>query len=383
MNFLIVGHTHEDIDAMFGRWSKSLKTASFETIPRLMKFFIDVESLPVIPHLIEEVPDFKKFMQRYLGTGGDFLEGHSAAQQFKFYRHSSGWPLMEYKHLSTDKKWLPEHGRAIRLWSETEDGWPLVPNGSPSPLTPQPMKALVKIKKDLDGFIIHWSRMANEGDSMDFMRLNGPIKEYSKVVRDALDEPLQEREALKDGFWLALRITKKPKDQMREDGTLPEGLARDNPFIERRRDRPRPSFCIETDCFASYFVIVRPTDNDPKPFWLARALTNPNPDLGHIHMIYIQYWTPTSGRRINLEMYAGWDTKGGNAWRVERIIPPCWSNTDCIMTAFKPCTKKTTQNGSEVITRVVLPQVQINIIKSKLEAIMSGSNSDASSADKK
>ena len=104
INFLIVGHTHEDIDALFGRWSTMLKTNSYPTILRLMKSFMDCEKYPMIPHFIEEVPDFQTFVEGYLGTSGDFLEGHSKCQQFKFYMDSSGWPLMEYKNLCTNPK---------------------------------------------------------------------------------------------------------------------------------------------------------------------------------------------------------------------------------------------------------------------------------------
>ena len=49
---------------------------------------------------------------------------------------------MEYKNLCTDPKWLPAHGNGIRLWSESEDGLPIVPSGSPPPLVPEPMKGL-------------------------------------------------------------------------------------------------------------------------------------------------------------------------------------------------------------------------------------------------
>ena len=59
VNFMIVGHTHDDIDALFGRWSMALKKESFPTIPLLMKSFMDVEAVPTIPHLIKEVPNFK------------------------------------------------------------------------------------------------------------------------------------------------------------------------------------------------------------------------------------------------------------------------------------------------------------------------------------
>ena len=36
MNFMIVGHTHDDIDALFGRWSMDLKKDNFPTIPAVV-----------------------------------------------------------------------------------------------------------------------------------------------------------------------------------------------------------------------------------------------------------------------------------------------------------------------------------------------------------
>ena len=62
VNFLLVGHTHEDMDTMFGRWSHRLRENDYPTLPMLMKLFVDVESELVTPHLIEEVPNFKAFI---------------------------------------------------------------------------------------------------------------------------------------------------------------------------------------------------------------------------------------------------------------------------------------------------------------------------------
>ena len=73
VNFLLVGHTHEDINALFGRWSMHLKENNFLTIPLLMKSFIDVESLPVIACLIEEIPDFKGYIKIILFQEKKFL----------------------------------------------------------------------------------------------------------------------------------------------------------------------------------------------------------------------------------------------------------------------------------------------------------------------
>jgi hypothetical protein len=80
VNFLLVGHTYEDIDAMFGRWSYRLRTNDYSTLPMLMKSFMDAEKQPVIPHLIEEVPNFKALVDGFLCAGNDALEGHTNVQ---------------------------------------------------------------------------------------------------------------------------------------------------------------------------------------------------------------------------------------------------------------------------------------------------------------
>ena len=80
MNFMIFGHTHDDIDALFGRWSMVLKKESFPTIPLLMESFMDVEAIPSIPHLIEEVPDFKKFIEEDIAVGENALLSHTKEQ---------------------------------------------------------------------------------------------------------------------------------------------------------------------------------------------------------------------------------------------------------------------------------------------------------------
>ena len=59
---MLIGHTHEDIDALFGCWSMALRKESFPTIPLFMKSFMKNETVSTIPHLIQEVLDFKKFI---------------------------------------------------------------------------------------------------------------------------------------------------------------------------------------------------------------------------------------------------------------------------------------------------------------------------------
>lgn len=79
MNFILVGYTHDDVDALFERWSMSLRRERFLAIPLLMNSFMDIESIPTIPHFIEEVSNFKGFIERSMGKSGEALEGHTKA----------------------------------------------------------------------------------------------------------------------------------------------------------------------------------------------------------------------------------------------------------------------------------------------------------------
>jgi len=76
VSFILVVHNHDNIDTLFGRWNMQLKKENFPTIPS----FMDVDSMPTIPHLIEEVPNFKAFIEGSICEGKDALVGHTKAQ---------------------------------------------------------------------------------------------------------------------------------------------------------------------------------------------------------------------------------------------------------------------------------------------------------------
>jgi hypothetical protein len=118
-----------------------------------------------------------------------------------------------------------------------------------------------------------------------------------------------------------------------DDGTIHEEYDEDVPFVEQRHDCPPPSFRVGRDVFVGYFLAVRPTDGDLCLFWVGRAVSNPNPDRGHLNQIQIQHWMPNTFEHVNVDMYSGWDLKEGNVWCEERGILPCWSYTNYVMTA--------------------------------------------------
>ena len=154
---MLVGHTHDDIDALFGRWSMALRKESFPTVPLLMKSFMKNEAVPTIPHLIQEVPDFKKFIADCILDGEESLMGHTKVHQFKFYVDSSGTPVMKYKIYCHDEEWLPKgEGNGIKLWKEDSEGRSLWPRGVPDAVKPETMRHLPEVVKGLSGFIDYW-----------------------------------------------------------------------------------------------------------------------------------------------------------------------------------------------------------------------------------
>jgi hypothetical protein len=262
VNFMLIGYTHDDIDALFERWSMLLRKDSFPTIPLLMKSFMEVESIPTIPHLIEKVPNFKGFIAGCIAEGNGALEGHTKAQQFKFYVDSKGCPMMKYKILCTDTDWLPKEGGGIKLWRDDEEGRALWPRGEPAPSSTQPMKNVEDILREITGFMKYWENLSNEDSTGEYQRCYEHLWYYWRAVKDVLVLSIQPISSLWDGFWPVSRIASTVEDQFMEDGSVREEYDADDHFVGQRRDYPTPSFRVSRDQYEGYFVVVCPTDGD-------------------------------------------------------------------------------------------------------------------------
>jgi hypothetical protein len=274
VNFMLVGYMHEDIDALFGRWSMKLRKHDYPTVPLLMKSFMDGESIPVVPHLIQEVPDFKGFIDPCICKKGEALEGHTTAQAFKFYRNPNDWPLIQYKRYCTDAEWLPKEGGGIRLWREDNEGKPILPTREPNALAPQQMRNHSEITKGIGGFINLWETISAEDIIGEYRRTHEHFIQYWRRMKLALAQDPVVSRTLRNGFWPKIRISPSAEDKFMDHGELRKEFGVDAPFVGRRRDRPAPSFRVGRDVYAGYFVVLRPSDGDKRPFWIARALTN-------------------------------------------------------------------------------------------------------------
>ena len=142
-----------------------------------------------------------------------------------------------------------------------------------------------------------------------------------------------------------------------------EEFARDAPHVGRREDRPMESFQVARDVYAGYFLAIwRANEGTGHPFWIARALTNPNSDSSHPNCIWMQYWTPASTHYVDAETYKGWDSAGGNIWHEDRRFDLIWIHTDCIMGAWQSRIRRGIVNP-----RMRIPMLQIANIKASVQ----------------
>ena len=361
VNFMIVGHTHDDIDALFGRWSMLLKKENFPTIPALMKSFMDVESIPTIPHLLKEVPDFKSFIEGVILDKEEVLVGHTKPQQVKFYLDGTGCSRMKYKLFCTDVEWLGEGGAGIKIWKEVAQGCSLWPRGEPVPVPQRTMRGVEDIERGISGFVKYWEDLCNVDVTEEYRRRYEHLVHYWRGVKEALYEPITPCNVLREGFWPTTRVEANVGDQIAEDGEDCEEFGEDDPYVGPMRGRPQPSFRVGRDVREGFFVAIRPADGETQPVWIARALLDPDCNPEEPNRILIQYFHPTSRRMDVQELYTGWDSDRGLRWKIEEKEPPVWEESNALMIAWSTRIKKDTR---ECVIKI--PVAQIEVIKQSL-----------------
>ena len=122
----MVGHTHEDIDAMFSRFSEKLRVGQTFTLPHLMDTLRIGSTSSPAPFLLTEVPHFKSYCDGYLCDVQEALTGHSKPLLFRFFMEGDT-PVMQFKADVAVHNW----SGSTRLWKIDSDGKPKLPKGDP------------------------------------------------------------------------------------------------------------------------------------------------------------------------------------------------------------------------------------------------------------
>jgi hypothetical protein len=367
VSYLLVGHTHDDIDASFERWSIDLREHDYPTIPLLMKFYMDMEKVPVIPYMIEELPDWRAFVSEHIHNGNDKLIGHTKAQQFKFYVRDDGWHVMQYKVLSTYEEWLPKDG--ILMWKSNIKGDPCLPSGDPFPAQPRGIVKLEDVLVGLQGFIDYWQSICDHDTTGAYMGSHNHILEYWIGMKETLETPLSNVYTagvpLREGFWPRSRVDADAHPFL-QNGELREEHQPDDQYVGPANLRPAAAFRIADNVHKGHFLILRPQEQDiRRPIWVCRALSAPNLAVTgeHPRQILVQWYTPTSTARDIAKKWSGWDSNPNFKWKRDlKYSIPDWQPIDCQLATW-PLPE---HQDVEPLKNITIPPEQIGFAKDNL-----------------
>ena len=358
--FLLVGHTHEDIDAYFSHLSKALKSKNTFVLADLMKAFMQSQDLSFMPEFIQEVADFKSFIHGYQSSGATRLIGLGEMHLFKFYVDDDGWPVMRYKKSAIDAQWQPLNRPPVRLWVANGDGGPKLPQGSPRPVPFKPMwgsevspstgnqvkaretaaKATENkkfMKSGLQKYIEYWRNgMAKcEGFATAF----GPYVDYWTRVLAELDKPLLVTPPeLVECFWpchdwrvIQAKVPRPRCPSLIVDEDVTPEDEEPEPYCGPANEAPETPFNPWRDIRPGSWVLLRPEDPLICPVWQGRAVSAVCREKGDVNLgkFLFQFWEPKSAERDLALIYCDcWSAK----WVVEKRAPE-WVTVDLVVYA--------------------------------------------------
>jgi hypothetical protein len=85
LGFFVVGHTHENIDGSFGYLSEKSINKNNYVMVDFMKAFMFSQDCPFIMQFIQEIPDFKIWVNGYSNDGPRILANHMEMHLFWFF----------------------------------------------------------------------------------------------------------------------------------------------------------------------------------------------------------------------------------------------------------------------------------------------------------
>ncbi|KAL3682248.1 hypothetical protein R1sor_000270 [Riccia sorocarpa] len=106
-SFLIVGHTHEDVDAFFSKINRALSGKHVSSIPQLLAEVYGAEEKRSLPRFIIEVVDYKSHAKPYHQS----FKGIRGPVAFKFTMLDNR-PIYQYQW-TYGGPWLPTFGNSI------------------------------------------------------------------------------------------------------------------------------------------------------------------------------------------------------------------------------------------------------------------------------
>lgn len=289
LGFLMVGHTHEDVDAMFGHFSETLMHHPSYSLADLMSLLMRARTPNPVPHFVQEVPDFKSYLEPYLLKGGDALIGHLQPRLFRLYVRGDGMPCLQYKLKCQDDDWVPREG--IEMWSWTNNH-PKLPTGEPKRLPMIEMSMLEEVRQGLQKQVKFFDFVGTRTTSEEGKNRWAALVQYwNRIIHTLETEVVQYRSGddnLVHGFWPVSKWRDNVPLQYRNVACELDAKVA---YVGPRKNKPREAFNPRVDIVKGNYVLVRPDTNDLEvyPIYLGKVISeveegevNDNDQLEHV-----------------------------------------------------------------------------------------------------
>ncbi|KAL3692157.1 hypothetical protein R1sor_005808 [Riccia sorocarpa] len=112
MSFLVVGHTHEDVDVFFSKVNAAQAGKDIESLPHFLAVVYHAQSSKAYPRVIQEVADYKEHVKDYM----EKITGQSAPVAIRFYMRDN-IPVYQVQE-NYGGEWVPPYGRTV--WKRCE-----------------------------------------------------------------------------------------------------------------------------------------------------------------------------------------------------------------------------------------------------------------------
>ncbi|KAL3687115.1 hypothetical protein R1sor_013424 [Riccia sorocarpa] len=292
VSFLIVGHTHEDVDAFFSKINRALSGKHVSSVSQLLAEVHGAEEKKSLPRLVTEVADYKGHALPYRQP----FKGIRGPVAFKFTMFDNR-PIYQYQMTYGDP-WYPTYGRSIwkRKDPKSKVDFSVIPPPDREPVDIGMFEKHANAKDIsayLKAYIKHIESIQKKTSSTsDLFSMDQAITDYWGKILKLLEDgwPSNKGNVLKEGFWpRTIHGTgyKRPSDVVHsvilEQDLLgreaDEELAeRERPFVGSILERDLESFTPVLDIHPGYMIIIRPADDFlPKNVvWMARAINSVN-----------------------------------------------------------------------------------------------------------
>ncbi|KAL3675287.1 hypothetical protein R1sor_025235 [Riccia sorocarpa] len=291
MYFLIVGHTHEDVDVFFSKVNRALSFQHISNIPQLMAAVMEAEEKKALPRFITEVADYKAHALPYRKP----IKGVSQPVAFKFYMQDNR-PMYQYQK-TYGGPWAPTCGDS--LWKRTDPksktDFTVIPPPDREPVCSGMAKthaAAEDIISYLNAYLKHMKAIQEKTNpSNKCYETDQAIIDYWENIKSlfAVEEGWATNSGLplQDGFWPRTNHGtgyKRPHDGVQDSAQVDEDLLareaeeelveRNEIFVGNPSEMERERFIPLVDIEPGVMLLIRPCDGFVVKdcFWMAKAV---------------------------------------------------------------------------------------------------------------